>query len=84
MVLQAVAELDASSQTDIVSATGIDRSSMADLVKRLVGYGWLRLRHTKGDAQSYVVSLTKEGQRARIGYASSSRNGKKSALFVVR
>jgi DNA-binding MarR family transcriptional regulator len=42
MVLQAVSEANAPSQTDIVVATGIDRSSIADLVKRLICYGWIR------------------------------------------
>jgi DNA-binding MarR family transcriptional regulator len=36
MVLQAVSEANAPSQMDIVIATGIDRSGVADLVKRLV------------------------------------------------
>ena len=51
------------SQTDIVVATGIDRSSIADLVKRLISYGWIRRRHPKGDARSYIVSLTVAGER---------------------
>ena len=63
MVLQAVSEVNAPSQMDIVIATGIDRSSIADLVKRLVSYGWLRRRHPKGDARSYIVSLTVDGER---------------------
>lgn len=63
MVLQAVAEASAPSQTDIVTATGIDRSSVSDLVKRLVTHGWLRRRRTKRDARTYAVRLTQEGQR---------------------
>jgi DNA-binding MarR family transcriptional regulator len=63
MVLQAVSEANAPSQMDIGIATGIDRSSIADLVKRLVSYGWLRRRHPKGDARSYIVSLTVAGER---------------------
>jgi DNA-binding MarR family transcriptional regulator len=62
MVLQAVSEASKPSQTDIVMATGIDRSSIADLVKRLISYGWLRRRHPKGDARSYIVSLTAAGE----------------------
>src|SRR2546421_4133150 len=41
-VLQAVAEADGLSQTGIMAATGIDRSSTADLVRRLVSHGWLQ------------------------------------------
>jgi hypothetical protein len=39
VVLQAVAEADGLSQTGIMAATGIDRSSTADLVRRLVSHG---------------------------------------------
>jgi DNA-binding MarR family transcriptional regulator len=63
IILQAVAEADGLSQTDIMAATGIDRSSIADLVKRLVAHGWLRRRRTKKDARAYAVRLTPEGRR---------------------
>jgi DNA-binding MarR family transcriptional regulator len=63
MVLQVVAEASGPSQTDIVMSTGIDRSSVSDLVKRLVTNGWLRRRHTKRDARAYAVRLTQEGRR---------------------
>lgn len=80
MVLQAVAEADAPNQTELGAATGIDRSSMADLAKRLVSYGWLRRRRTKGDARSYVVSLTKEGQRVLALGMPAARATEKSLL----
>ena len=63
IILQAVAEADGLRQTDIMAATGIDRSSIADLVKRLVAHGWLRRRRTKRDARAYAVRLTSEGRR---------------------
>jgi MarR family transcriptional regulator, temperature-dependent positive regulator of motility len=63
VVLQVVAEASGPSQTDIVKATSIDRSSVSDLVKRLINYGWLLRRRTKGDARTYAVRLTQEGQR---------------------
>jgi MarR family transcriptional regulator, temperature-dependent positive regulator of motility len=64
VVLQAVAEADGLSQTGIMAATGIDRSSTADLVRRLVSHGWLQRRRTKRDARLYSVRLTSEGRRA--------------------
>ena len=62
-ILQAVAEADGLSQTGIMAATGIDRSSTADLVGRLVSHGWLQRRRTKRDARLYAVKLTQEGRR---------------------
>jgi MarR family transcriptional regulator, temperature-dependent positive regulator of motility len=71
-VLLVVAENDGISQTDIVNATGIDRSTTANLVGRLVKRGWLQRRRTKGDARAYAVRLTAAGRNAlKIGARAS-------------
>ena len=62
-VLATVAGLDHPSQTQLCAATGIDRSTMADLIRRLVKRGWLSRRRTPRDARTYAISLTVEGQR---------------------
>ena len=62
-VLVAVAQDEGVSQTGLVEATGIDRSTMADLVRRLHNKGLLRRRRTKEDARAYAVKLTDEGRR---------------------
>jgi DNA-binding MarR family transcriptional regulator len=62
-VLATVAGNEGSSQTDIVNLTGIDRSTLADIVSRLVKKGLLQRRRTKQDARAYAVKLTEEGQR---------------------
>jgi len=50
-ILQAVADKSGLSQTDIMAATGIDRSSTAELVRRLVTNGCLQRRRTRRDAR---------------------------------
>ena len=72
-ILQAVAEADGLSQTGIMAATGIDRSSTADLVGRLVSHGWLHRRRTKRDARLYAVRLTPEGRRVWSQAAHAAR-----------
>jgi MarR family transcriptional regulator, temperature-dependent positive regulator of motility len=62
-VLATVAGNEGLSQTDIVNLTGIDRSTLADIVRRLVKKGLLQRRRTKQDARAYAVKLTAEGQR---------------------
>jgi DNA-binding MarR family transcriptional regulator len=62
IVLQAVFESDGLNQTSIMAATGIDRSSIADLVRRLVIKGWLRRRRTRRDARQYGVRITPQGR----------------------
>src|SRR6476660_9949621 len=56
-VLEAVAANNGLSQTDIMAATGIDRSSIAALVKRLIKHGCLQ-RRSSSDARLYAVKLT--------------------------
>jgi MarR family transcriptional regulator, temperature-dependent positive regulator of motility len=60
-ILIAVDQHEGASQTDLVERTGIDRSTLADVVKRLKGKGLLQRRRTKEDARAYAVRLTDEG-----------------------
>ena len=62
-VLQAVADKSGLSQTDIMAATGIDRSSTAELVRRLVTNGCLQRRRKRRDARLYAVLLTPLGRQ---------------------
>src|ERR1700730_7868480 len=62
-VLSAVSEKEGASQTDLTSKTRIDRSTLADLVRRLQRKGLLQRRRRSDDARTYAVKLTDEGQR---------------------
>jgi DNA-binding MarR family transcriptional regulator len=53
-VLVTVAQTDGLSQTEIVERTGIDRSTLAALVKRLQKKGLLQRRRTKEDARAFL------------------------------
>jgi MarR family transcriptional regulator, temperature-dependent positive regulator of motility len=61
-ILAAVAAKEGLSQTDIGEATGIDRSTLADIVRRMHDKGYLRRDREKSDARSYAVSLTAKGR----------------------
>ena len=61
-VLAVLAKHENVSQTALVDATGIDRSTLAEIVKRLVNRGLLARRRSKLDARAYSVRLTAEGQ----------------------
>jgi DNA-binding MarR family transcriptional regulator len=50
------------SQTGLVEQTGVDRSTLADVVRRLVKKGLLQRKRTKRDARMYAVRLTSKGQ----------------------
>lgn len=63
-VLVVLAQKQTASQTDIVEATGVDRSTLADIVRRLVERGLLARKRSKQDARAYDVRLTASGQSA--------------------
>ncbi len=50
------------SQTALVQTTGIDRSTMADIVRRLVTRKLVSRRRTRNDARAYAVELTEAGE----------------------
>jgi DNA-binding MarR family transcriptional regulator len=67
-VLSSVAAHEGLTQTDLVKATGIDRSTLADLVARMIGKSLLARQRSTSDARANTVSLTAEG-RAALGDA---------------
>jgi DNA-binding MarR family transcriptional regulator len=63
-VLSAVMAKEGCTQSDLVRATGIDRSTLAELVARLIGKGLLGRERSTLDARANTVSLTPEGRAA--------------------
>ncbi len=62
-VLVTVAHNEGLSQTHLVEKTGIDRSTLADIVRRMLKKNLLQRRRTREDARAYAVKLTDEGWR---------------------
>ena len=63
VVLSVVDGLEDPSQTTLCEISGIDRSTLADIVRRLVSRGLLTRRRTRNDARMYAVRITPEGKR---------------------
>jgi DNA-binding MarR family transcriptional regulator len=63
-VLAAASTVDGASQTDLVDMTGIDRSTLADMVARMIEKGWLGRERSKTDARAKTVRLTDKGAQA--------------------
>lgn len=61
-VLTAVAANEGLTQTDLVQATGIDRSTLADMVARMISKGLLDRARSATDARANTVSLTEAGR----------------------
>lgn len=62
-VLITVSKNEGLSQTQLVERTGIDRSTLADIVRRMLKKNLLQRRRTREDARAYAVKLTEEGWR---------------------
>lgn len=62
-VLFALAHSESLSQSKLVDATGIDRSTMADIVRRMLKKGIIQRKRDKEDARAYEVRITDEGMR---------------------
>jgi DNA-binding MarR family transcriptional regulator len=62
-VLMTVATDEGANQTELVNATGVDRSTLADIVRRLCRKGLLQRRRRREDTRAYAVKLTDEGRR---------------------
>lgn len=55
------------SQTDLVAITGIDRSTVAGIVSRLIRKGLLERKRSPDDGRAYCVKLSKRGLKAVAG-----------------
>ena len=63
-VLAALSGNDGVSQSDLVNATGIDRSTLADMVARMEKAGLIKRVASKTDKRAKVVSLMAKGKKA--------------------
>jgi len=62
VVLVAAAHKDGSSQQDIIDRTGIDRSTVSQVVQTMIRKGLLKRRRTREDARAYAITLTPYGR----------------------
>jgi MarR family transcriptional regulator, temperature-dependent positive regulator of motility len=63
-VLAAAGAADGVSQSDLVRATGIDRSTLADLVARMIAKGLLERERSATDARANTVRVSHAGKLA--------------------
>jgi DNA-binding MarR family transcriptional regulator len=80
-----LAALDAhegASQADLVSATGIDRSTLADMVSRMEKGGYVKRADSKLDARAKTLSITPKGKKA-LDKARPAVQAADNALFAI-
>jgi MarR family transcriptional regulator, temperature-dependent positive regulator of motility len=82
-VLMAADANDGKSQTELVKVTGIDRSTLADLVARLMSQGYLQRRRSKEDARTNSVRLTPAGKKVLKSAQGGAEDIDKKLLALV-
>ncbi len=65
-VLAAADEREGATQADLVRITGIDRSTLADMARRMIGRGLLERERSSLDARANAVRLTAVGREALV------------------
>jgi len=63
LLLTALDQHDGASQTALVEATGIDRSTLAEMVRRMLVRGLLSSNRTQSDGRANAISITQAGRR---------------------
>lgn len=62
VVLVTAAQKDGASQQDIIDLTGIDRSTVSQIMQTMIRKGLLKRRRTREDARAYSITVTELGR----------------------
>ena len=62
VVLVTAAQHDGASQQDIIDATGIDRSTISQIMQTMLRKGLIKRKRTKEDARAYAITVTEHGR----------------------
>jgi DNA-binding MarR family transcriptional regulator len=79
-VLAAVEQNEGMSQTDLVAITGIDRSTLAEMIRRMIEKGLLDRERTETDARANAVHIAAGGRKALRSARSASDRVERTLL----
>jgi DNA-binding MarR family transcriptional regulator len=79
-VLSAVEQNEGMSQTDLVAITGIDRSTLAEMIRRMIEKGLLDRERTEADQRANAVRIAASGRKALRGARSASDRVERTLL----
>jgi DNA-binding MarR family transcriptional regulator len=82
-VLTAVEQNEGISQTDLVSLTGIDRSTLAEMIRRMIEKGLLDRERTENDQRANAVRMAATGRKALRGARTASDRVEKMLLAAL-
>ena len=79
-VLAAVEQNEGMSQTDLVHMTGIDRSTLAEMIRRMIEKGLLDRERTEADQRANAVRIAAGGRKALRSARSASERVERTLL----
>jgi DNA-binding MarR family transcriptional regulator len=79
-VLAAVEQNEGMSQTDLVNITGIDRSTLAEMIRRMIEKGLLDRERTESDQRANAVRIAAGGRKALRSARTASERVEKALL----
>jgi DNA-binding MarR family transcriptional regulator len=82
-VLAAIADSPGLSQSDLVRATGVDRSTLADMMTRMEQRGWIERAVSKADARAHSVNLALAGRTLLRSATQSARAADAAILDLL-
>lgn len=83
LVLLALEQHDGISQTALVEITGIDRSTLADMMRRMLERGLVSRERDKDDQRSNAVAITQAGRKALKSARTAASRAEKALLDVL-
>ncbi len=82
-VLAALEHNDGVSQTALVEMTGIDRSTLAEMARRMVERGLLSRERTEEDQRANAVAITAAGRKALRAARTAADRAERALLDVL-
>jgi DNA-binding MarR family transcriptional regulator len=79
-VLAAVEQNEGISQTDLVGITGIDRSTLAEMIRRMIEKGLLDRERTETDQRANAVRMAPPGRKALRSARTASERVERTLL----
>ena len=82
-LLCALEQNDGVSQTALVEITGIDRSTLAEMVRRMLEKGLLSRERTEEDQRANAVAISQSGRKALRAARTASERAEKALLDAL-
>lgn len=82
-VLSALEHNEEVSQTGLVEMTGIDRSTLAEMIRRMLERGLITKKRTEEDLRAYAVSITQAGRKALRSARAAAERAEKAMLETL-